>query len=692
MQKIKYPPTRTDDHVDDYHGVKVPDPYRWLEDDDSPETLEWVERQNQLTFAFLETIPERERIRKRLTELWDYEKVSAPLKRGDWYFQLRNTGLQNQDVLYVLETLEDEGRVLLDPNRFSEDGTVALTGWEVSKDGKFVAYATSSSGSDWMTWRIRHVDSGEDLTDEIEWSKFSGVAWHPGGSAFYYAAYEPPQEGQAHLGVNYYQKLFLHRLGSPQSEDDLIYQRTDQKEWGFDGQISEDGRYLLIHVWQGTDRRNRFFYQDLEGDRGVVELISDLEAGYHFVGNDGKRFYFRTDLDAARGRLIAIEIDKPERDYWETIIAESSDILESVKLAGGQFVALYLVNAYHQIRRFDKDGNFLGEIGLPGIGSILSLNGILNLFGSPDEDELFFTYHSFVHPPTAYRYLFSQECVDQISTPEIKFDFSEYKTQQVFCTSKDGTKVPLFLVHRDDLKLDGNNPTLLYGYGGFNISLSPMFAISRLVWLEMGGVLAVACLRGGGEYGEEWHQAGMVHHKQNVFDDFISCAEYLIAESFTSPLRLAIHGASNGGLLVGACMTQRPELFGAVVPAVGVMDMLRFHKFTIGWAWVSDYGSSDDFEQFKTVYAYSPYHNLKPGIRYPATLIITADHDDRVVPGHSFKFAAKLQACQESEAPVLIRIQTKAGHGYGKPTSILIDEQTDIWSFIVKELEGTVFN
>lgn len=692
MQKIKYPPTRTDDHVDDYHGVKVPDPYRWLEDDDSPETLEWVERQNQLTFAFLETIPERERIRKRLTELWDYEKVSAPLKRGDWYFQLRNTGLQNQDVLYVLETLEDEGRVLLDPNRFSEDGTVALTGWEVSKDGKFVAYATSSSGSDWMTWRIRHVDSGEDLTDEIEWSKFSGVAWHPGGSAFYYAAYEPPQEGQAHLGVNYYQKLFLHRLGSPQSEDDLIYQRTDQKEWGFDGQISEDGRYLLIHVWQGTDRRNRFFYQDLEGDRGVVELISDLEAGYHFVGNDGKRFYFRTDLDAARGRLIAIEIDKPERDYWETIIAESSDILESVKLAGGQFVALYLVNAYHQIRRFDKDGNFLGEIGLPGIGSILSLNGILNLFGSPDEDELFFTYHSFVHPPTAYRYLFSQECVDQISTPEIKFDFSEYKTQQVFCTSKDGTKVPLFLVHRDDLKLDGNNPTLLYGYGGFNISLSPMFAISRLVWLEMGGVLAVACLRGGGEYGEEWHQAGMVHHKQNVFDDFISCAEYLIAESFTSPPRLAIHGASNGGLLVGACMTQRPELFGAVVPAVGVMDMLRFHKFTIGWAWVSDYGSSDDFEQFKTVYAYSPYHNLKPGIRYPATLIITADHDDRVVPGHSFKFAAKLQACQESEAPVLIRIQTKAGHGYGKPTSILIDEQTDIWSFFVKELEGTVFN
>lgn len=692
MQKIKYPPTRTDDHVDDYHGVQVPDPYRWLEDDDSPETLEWVERQNQLTFAFLETIPERDRIRKRLTELWDFEKVSAPLKRGDRYFQLRNTGLQNQDVLYVLESIEDEGRVLLDPNLFSEDGTVALTGWEVSKDGKFVAYATSSSGSDWMTWRIRQVDSGEDLADEIEWSKFSGVAWHPGGSAFYYAAYDPPQEGQAHSGVNYFQKLFLHRLGSPQSEDDLIYQRKDHKEWGFDGQISEDGRYLLIHVWQGTDRRNRFFYQDLEGDLGIVELISDLEAGYHFVGNDGKRFYFRTDLDAPRGRLIAVEIDKPEREYWKTIISESPDILESVKLAGNQFVTVYLVNAYHQIRRFDKDGSFLGEIGLPGIGSILSLNGILNLFGNPDEDELFFTYQSFVHPPTVYRYLFSQERVDQVSTPDIKFDFSEYKTQQVFCTSKDGTKVPLFLVHRDDFKLDGDNPTLLYGYGGFNISLSPMFAISRLVWLEMGGVLAVACLRGGGEYGEEWHQAGMVHNKQNVFDDFISCAEYLIAEGYTSSHRLAILGGSNGGLLVGACMTQRPELFGAAIPAVGVLDMLRFHKFTIGWAWVSDYGSSDDFEQFKTLYAYSPYHNLKPGIRYPATLIITADHDDRVVPGHSFKFAAKLQACQESEAPVLIRIQTKAGHGFGKPTSILIDEQSDIWAFLVKELEVTVFN
>jgi prolyl oligopeptidase len=690
MQMIQYPKTRTSDHVDDYHGVQVPDPYRWLEDDNSPETLEWIDNQNKLTFAFLETIPERERIRQRLTELWDYAKVSAPLKRGGRYFQMRNTGLQNQDVLYVMETLEDDGQILLDPNGFSEDGTVALTNWEVSKDGKLVAYATSSSGSDWMSWRIRQADNGEDLEDVIEWSKFSGAAWLPDSSAFYYAAYDPPQEGQTYSGVNYYQKLYLHNLGSPQSEDELVYQRSDQKEWGFDGQVSEDGRYLLIHVWQGTDRRNRFFYQDLEGNGEVVELISELEAGYHFVGNDERRFYFRTDLDAPRGRLIAIDIDKPGREYWETIIPESSDILESVKLAGGQFVAIYLSDAYHQIRRFDKLGNPIGEIELPGIGSILSLNGILNLFGNPEDDELFFTYHSFVHPPTVYRYLFSQDYISIINEPDIRFDFSPYQTQQVFSTSMDGTRVPLFLVHKKGLTLDEKNPTLLYGYGGFNISLSPMFAISRLVWLEMGGVLAVACLRGGGEYGEQWHQAGMIHNKQNVFDDFISCAEYLIAEGFTSPSRLAIQGGSNGGLLVGACMTQRPELFAAALPAVGVMDMLRFQKFTIGWAWVSDYGSSDDPEQFNSLYAYSPYHNLKTGNHYPATLITTADHDDRVVPGHSFKFAAALQACQEGDAPVLIRVQTKAGHGFGKPTSILIDEQADIWAFLVKELEINV--
>jgi prolyl oligopeptidase len=687
MQKIQYPHTRKVDHVDDYHGFQVSDPYRWLEDDHSPETLAWIESQNKITFSFLDEIPEREKIRQRLTDLWDYAKASAPLKRGGRYFQLRNTGLQNQDVLYVMESLEDEGRVLLDPNRFSEDGTVALTAWEVSKDGKFIAYATSSSGSDWLTWRIRQVDNGEELRDLIEWSKFSGAAWLPDGSGFYYSAYDPPQEGQTYTGVNYYQKLFLHHLGNPQSEDELIYERKDQKEWGFDGQVSDDGRYLVIHVWQGTDRRNRLFYQDLIGGGEIVELISELEAGFHFVGHEDGRFYFRTDLQAPRGRLISILLEKPGKEHWETVIHESEDILESVKYAGGQFVATYLTDAYHQVRRFNRQGSFLGEINLPGIGSIVSLNGYLNLFGSPDQDELFFTYHSFVHPPTVFRYTFSQNELSIISKPEINFDFSPYQTRQMFATSKDGTQVPLFMVHKKDLVLDGENPTLLFGYGGFNISLLPMFSISRLAWLEMGGVLAVACLRGGGEYGEQWHQAGMLHNKQNVFDDFISCAEYMIAEGFTSPSHLAIQGGSNGGLLVGACMVQRPDLFGAALPAVGVMDMLRFHKFTIGWAWVSDYGSADDPDQFKTLYAYSPYHNLLPGTHYPATLVTTADHDDRVVPGHSFKFAAALQACQTGDAPVLIRIQTKAGHGFGKPTSILIEEQADIWAFLAKVLK-----
>ncbi|MFU8771410.1 MAG: S9 family peptidase, partial [Anaerolineales bacterium] len=424
MQAKKYPHSRKVDHVDEYYGVRVQDPYRWLEDDRSPETQDWVTRQNQLTFEFLESIPEREKIHQRLTELWDYAKVSAPLKRGGSYFQLRNSGLQNQDVLYVMETPKDEGRILLDPNRFSDDGTVALTAWDVSKDGKFIAYATSVSGSDWLTWRIRRVDDGEDLGDVIEWSKFSRAAWLPDNSAFYYSAYHPPQEGQTYSGVNYYQKLYLHRLGTPQSEDTLIYERNDQKEWGFDGQVSDDGRYLIIHVWQGTDRRNRLFYQDLKGDGEIVELISELEAGYHFVGHDSGHLYFRTDLEAPRGRLISIALDKPAREHWETVIPESNDILELVKFAGNQFVALYLVDAYHQIRRFDMQGDLLGEIPLPGIGSILSLNGNLSLFGSPDEDELFFAYHSFVHPPTVFRYVFSQDDISILNKPDVNFDFS----------------------------------------------------------------------------------------------------------------------------------------------------------------------------------------------------------------------------------------------------------------------------
>jgi prolyl oligopeptidase len=684
--KFTYPTTRTTDQVDDYHGTPVPDPYRWLEDVDSPETKAWVEAQNALTFSFLEQIPERQQIRQRLTELWDYPKAQAPLKRGGRYFQLRNSGLQNQDVLYVMESLSSEPRLLLDPNTLSVDGTVALTAREVSKDGHWLAYATSASGSDWLLWRVRNVDTAEDLPDLIEWSKFSGAAWLPDNSGFYYERYDAPEPGQTYTEANYNQKLFFHRLGQPQELDALIYQRPDHKEWGFDAHVSDDGRYLILHVWEGTDTRNRLFFQDLQAGGEFVELISEMEASYQFIDNDGTVFYMRTDLNAPRGRLIAIDISQPDRSNWKTILPEGEDVLEMALLVHNQFVALYLHHAHHKIKLYHLDGQLAGEIGLPTLGSVYTVTGLPSLSGSRQDNELFYLFSSFAQPATVYRYDFHQGLSQAIFTPPIRFDFSPYEIRQVFVPSKDGTRVPMFLVHKRGITLDGQNPTLLYGYGGFSISITPAFATSRLPWLEMGGVLAVANLRGGGEYGEDWHQAGMIQKKQNVFDDFIACAEYLIAEKITSTPRLAIQGGSNGGLLVGACMMQRPELFGAALPAVGVMDMLRFHKFTIGWAWVSDYGSADDPEQFKTLYAYSPLHNLKPGTHYPATLITTADHDDRVVPGHSFKFTAALQAAQAGEAPTLIRIQVKAGHGLGKPTAILIEEQADMWAFLRKVL------
>jgi prolyl oligopeptidase len=681
MPTLTYPPTPATDQTDDYHGTLVPDPYRWLEDVDSPETLDWIAKQNELTFSFLKSIPAREVIRQRLTELWDYPKASAPFKRGGRYFQLRNTGLQNQDALYTFDSLGDEGRLLLDPNTLSTDGTVALTAWSASEDGKRLAYAVSASGSDWLTWRVREVETGGDLPDLIEWSKFSGVAWLKDGSGFYYSRYEKPEEGLTYASLNQDQKLCFHRLNTPQADDALIYERPDHKDWGFSAEVSHDGRYLVLNVWQGTDSRNRLFYKDLQTGSAVVELISELEAAYTFVGNDGPVFYFRTNLDAPRGRLIAIDTARPDKANWGTLIPQTDDVLENVIMVHDEFVALYMRHAHHQIKRFNLRGGYTGEIALPALGSILSLNG------ERDDDKLFYSFNSFVYPSVVYRFGFKEGDSNLLRASPVNFDFAPYETRQAFVTGKDGTRVPMFLVHKKGLVRDGDNPTLLYGYGGFNIPLLPTFSISRLIWLEMGGALALANLRGGSEYGEEWHQAGSLHNKQNVFDDFIACAEYLIAEKVTSPSKLAIQGGSNGGLLVGACMIQRPDLFGAALPAVGVMDMLRFHKFTIGWAWVSDYGSADDPEQFKTLYAYSPLHNLKPGARYPATLITTADHDDRVVPGHSFKFAAALQAAQGGDAPALIRIQTKAGHGLGKPTSILIEEQADIWTFLAKVLE-----
>ena len=683
--KPVYPNTRTVEQIDDYHGTPVPDPYRWLEDVDSDETLEWIGQQNELTFSMLEDLPARPGIKKRLTELWDFSKAWAPYKKGNRYFQERNSGLQNQNVLYVMESVQSEPRVLLDPNTLSQDGTVALTSFSISKDGNWLAYATSASGSDWLTWHIRNVETGKDLEEAIEWSKFCNAAWLPDGSGFYYSRYDAPAEGSEFQNTNYNHKVFFHTLNTAQDLDELVYQRPDQKEWGFQSEITEDGRYHTLTVWQGTDTRNRFFYQDLQNPDQFIELVPEREATYQLVGNDGPAFYFFTNLDAPRGRLIAIDIDHPQKDNWQTILPETFAALEGIVMVNDQFCALYSEEAHHSLRLFKKDGSPEGEIPLPGLGSVVQINE-LGIHGSRADRELFYAFQSFLYPTTVYCYNFETRSTDPVNSPELDFDPTAYETKQVFVSSKDGTRIPMYLTHKKGLHRNGQNPTLLYGYGGFNISNMPEFQIHRLIWLEMGGVYASANMRGGAEYGEDWHQGGMLDRKQNVFDDFIACAEWLISEKLTSTAKLAIEGASNGGLLVGACMTQRPDLFGACIPQVGVMDMLRFHKFTIGWAWVSDYGSPDHPEQFKTLFSYSPYHNLKPGTAYPATLVTTADHDDRVVPGHSFKFAARLQACQSGDAPVLIRIQTRAGHGFGKPTAIQIEERSDIYAFLSNQL------
>jgi prolyl oligopeptidase len=678
---LTYPQTRKSDQVDVYHGVKVADPYRWLEDANSPETRAWIDAQNKLTFGYLAQVPEREAIRQRLTRLWDYEKFGVPFKEGGRYFFFKNDGLQNQSVLYTVDSLDGQPRVLLDPNTLSPDGTVALSGVAVTDDGRLFAYGLSSSGSDWQEWRVRDVETAKDLPDVIKWVKFSGASWTEDGKGFFYSRYDEPREATKLQDANYYQKLYYHRVGTPQAEDVLVYERPDQKEWGFGGHVTEDGRYLVVHVWQGSAPRNRVFYKDLRAKDGpMVELLDDFDAAYYFVGNDGPVFWFRTNRDAPRGRIIAIDTRSPGRANWKEIVPQAAETLESATVLNDMFVASYLRDAYTQVKLFRIDGRFVREVSFPGIGTADGFKG------KRRDRETFYAFTSFTTPTTIYRYDLESGESTVFRKPDVDFDPADFETRQVFFRSKDGTRVPMFVTHKKGVKLDGQNPTFLYGYGGFNVSLTPAFSVSALVWMEMGGVLAEPNLRGGGEYGEAWHQAGTKLKKQNVFDDFIAAAEWLVANKYTSTPKLAIGGGSNGGLLVGAVMTQRPELFGACLPAVGVMDMLRYHKFTIGWGWISDYGSADDPEEFKALYAYSPLHNLEPGTVYPATLITTADHDDRVVPAHSFKFAAALQAAQGGPRPVLIRIETKAGHGAGKPTAKLIDEAADKWAFLVREL------
>jgi prolyl oligopeptidase len=679
-----YPHTVRGNQVDDYHGTEVADPYRWLEDTDSPATKNWIKAQNKLTENFLAQVPQREKIKSRMTELWDYESFGLPRHRAGRYFFSRNTGLQNQSVLFVSETLDGEPRELIDPNKWAEDGTVALAGWVPSEDGKLLAYGLAAAGSDWREWKIKDVATGKDLQDLLKWVKFSGVSWSKDGSGLFYSRYDEPQEGDEFTGVNHFQKLYFHKLGDDQAKDVLVYERPDQKEWGFGGYVTEDGKFLIISVWRGSESKNQIFYKDLTSpDSEVVELITGFEFEYEYVGNDGRTFWLNTDDGAPKRRVIAVDLDHPEKEHWHEVIAESDDVLRSVSLVGDRFLASYLHNAATLVNVFDLTGKIVRQVPFPELGSAGGFGG------RRSDRETFYSFTNYSTPTRIYRYDVRTGKSSVYRQPKVRFDSADYVTRQVFYKSKDGTTNPMFITHRRGLKLDGNNPTILYGYGGFDIPITPGFSVSNLVWMERGGIYAVATLRGGGEFGREWHEAGMQDRKQNVFDDFIAAGEWLIANKFTCTPKLAISGRSNGGLLVGACLTQRPDLYGAALPAVGVMDMLRYHKFTIGWAWVGEYGSSDDPEEFANLIKYSPLHRLQPGTKYPATLVTTADHDDRVVPGHSFKFAATLQAAQAGDKPTLIRIETKAGHGAGTPTSKRIESATDILSFLVKALDVT---
>ena len=677
------PPTRRDAVVEDYFGTRVPDPYRWLEDDNSPETRAWVEAQNRATFGYLEQIHERKAILERLTKLYDFEKYSVPFQRGGRCFYTCNTGLGPQAKLYWTQGPEGDPVILLDPNTLSQDGTVALAGLSVTHDGTRAAYAIAEAGSDWLTWRVREVASGADLPDEIRWSKASGASWRKDGSGFYYSRYAAPGSGDTLKGLNQNHQVCFHRLGTPQAEDELIYQRADHPDWYLSATVTDDGRWLVITAEQGTDPRTSLFIQDLaEPGARVVPLLEAMDASYAVIGNDGDTFFVLTDKDAPRYRLVALRPGLVRSDPWRTLIpeAEGRDVLSGVSLVGNQFVANWMHDAHTRITFHDPDGRETGELALPALGTAGGFAG------ERGDLEAFYAFTNFTYPTTLYRYDFRTRESTLFRAPKVDFDPAAYETRQVFYPSRDGTTIPMFLTYRKGLELDGQNPALLYGYGGFNISLTPAFSSSRVAWLERGGIYAVANLRGGGEYGMDWYNAGRLAHKQNVFDDFIAAAEWLIHEKYTSTPKLAIQGGSNGGLLVGACMTQRPDLFGACLPAVGVLDMLRFHLFTLGWGWKSDYGSSETKEGFDTLIRYSPLQNIKPGVNYPPTLITTSDHDDRVVPAHSFKFAAALQAGQAGPAPVLIRVEVRAGHGAGKPTDKILAELADQYAFLVANL------
>lgn len=683
MLKLAYPTAPTDDTVDDYHGTPIADPYRPLEDSDAPPTRAWIEAQNALTKAFLDAAPARAEIRERLGQLWDFPRAGSPWRRGDRWFGLRNTGLQDQDVLWTADAPEADGRVLLDPNGLNAAGTTALADTAISESGELLAYALADAGSDWHTWRVRRTADATDLPDEIRWSKFSSAAWTHDDAGFFYGRYPEPPADAAYDAPNLDMELRYHRLGDDPADDRLIHATPDHPDRGFEPLVTDDGRLLVLTVWRGTDPETRIAVADLRDgvEHAIVRpLLDAADARYEPIGAVDGTLYISTDLGAPMGRVISVDLDDP--GTLTEVVPEGTDALEHVRLVGGRLACVTLHDAHHRLSIFELDGRHVVDVEMPGIGSVE------DLAGRREDPDLYLTFTTFSAPATVLAVRMSDGTAREVRRPTLAWDPDAFVTEQVFVDSADGTAVPLFLTRRRDLEPDGEIPTLLYGYGGFQVPIGPMFKPEWLAWMERGGLLAVASLRGGSEYGKAWHDAGRLANKQNVFDDFAACARWLASSGWTDADRIGISGRSNGGLLVGASITQHPELFGAAIAEVGVMDMLRFHRFTIGWGWTSDYGSADDPEQFRTLLAYSPLHNIRPGTAYPPTLVTTGDHDDRVVPGHSFKFAAALQAAQSGDEPVLVRIDTDAGHGLGKPVSKLIDERADVLAFLETTLRS----
>jgi prolyl oligopeptidase len=680
--QLRYPPATRGDHIDHYHGIAVPDPYRWMEDIDSPQTRTWVEAQDKLSSDYLTALPHREEIARRLKRIWNFERWNAPEKYGSNWFYTHNDGLQNQAVLFVTTDPASKGRLLLDPNTLSADGTVSLRSMAISSDGRLLAYALSDGGSDWQIWHVRDVASGADLPDTLRWSKAGEGSWLKDGSGFYYTLYDAPRAGDALKAANQYEKLYLHKLGTPQSQDELTYTRSDDPDWFVGGQVTDDGRYLVIEANHGDEVQNTLLLRDLAVPAAPIKtVIGKPTAVYNFIGNIGSRLFVLTDDGAPRYRLIAIDLARPDAQHWHTVVPEGRDTLAAVSLVGGQLIAQYLKDAHSAILRYAPDGKLLGSVLLPGLGTAQGFAGHVH------DDDTYYSYSDYTTPTAISRLDLKTGKTSLWHAPQLSgFEPSEFETLQTFYASADGTRVPMFITARRGLKRDGNLPTLLYGYGGFNIAIQPSFSPAIAAWIERGAVYAVANLRGGGEYGRDWHEAGMKTHKQHVFDDCIAAAEYLIAQRWTNPKRLAISGRSNGGLLVGAVEEQRPELFAAALPQVGVLDMLRFRDFTVGKGWESDYGSVDNEDEFKALLAYSPYQNVKSNVDYPATLITTGDHDDRVFPAHSFKFAAAMQHAHPQGKPILIRIETRAGHGQGKPTTQQINEAADVYAFALNAM------